>query len=93
MGRTLRKKLKRDLAAPFLVYLIRKWRFNTRKETQNKNESSWWDDLEDERLPKLPESWREQGLLTPEYDKWLRETYPPNDTYIRVTKEYTYRNS
>ena len=93
MGRTFRKKLKKELAAPFLVYLIRKWKFNTRKKTQNNESNKWEDELEDERLPKLPESWREEGLLSPEYDKWLRENYPPDDTHIKITNEYIYRNS
>ena len=91
MGRTFRKNLKKELMAPFLVYLIRKWKFNSKNNNQEETDS--WADWKDTDLPRLPESWREHGLLSPGYDRWLRENYPPNDTYIKITNEYTYRNS
>jgi hypothetical protein len=79
MGRTLRNKIKKDLAHPFLVYMLRKWNSKVvspelkKEEVKYNPNISWadWDD-DDQELPPLPETFVKQPKkiikFTPEYN-------------------------
>ena len=88
MGRTLRRNLKNSQAAPYMIYMIRKWRaevINSKvtvpvKKEMPKSWADWDDDDDDDELPFLCE-W--QGISTPEI---------PKEKYISVIPEYIYKN-
>jgi len=94
MGRTLRKNIKKYQAAPFLTYLIRKWK-KTVEDSKTPPPStiseikSWADwDEDDGGLPELPE-W-----MSMDENPWKKTTPSiQKTTAIRFVKEYTYKNS
>jgi len=99
MGRTLRKNIKKYQAAPYLIYLIRRWKKaveDSKAQQQSlppttpemKNWADW--DEDDTGLPDLPE-W----LSTNENPWKISPTTPDiqKTTSIKFVDEYIYKNS
>ena len=102
MGRTLRKNLKKCQLAPFMVYLIRRWKNNTemskfnseiKKSTTSEsisNKKSWADwDNDDNELPDL-----DSFIFSPPKNHWkICVDLPVSSSLITPIKEYNYKNS
>lgn len=109
MGRTLRKNLKKTQLAPFIIYLLRKWKRNVdtlKKIPETPTVStpisiatpkSWadWDDDDDE----LPMSPFMDEIETPK-NPWFQKSKfdnlidnHVNEKLITFIQEYKYRNS
>ena len=87
MGRTLRKSIKNSQNAPFLTYLIRKWKQNVDeiKESTPKleyNLDKRWADSDEDELPELPAEW----LLPPPPENAWVTPHARVSSSIRKTK-------
>ena len=95
MGRTFRRNLKKELAHPYLVYLLRKWhsKVESEKVVEKKEEPStswadWDDDDDDQELPPLPSEWDAYAS-----SPWKIKPEPKSKKIIKFTPEYIYKNS
>lgn len=99
MGRTLRKNLKKHQNAPHIIYLLRKWKFNSKNNNETLSEvsvstpqsittpKSWADwDEDDSELP--PSPFIEDTVQNP----WFSSTNTSTHFHISPIQEYIYKN-
>ena len=107
MGRTLRRNIKKTQSAPFLTYLIRKWKHavDEIKETRSAivvpepidipkyDSATKWADEDEDELPELPPWLLSSTPSTPVKNVWNTISSPVVGSPIKIMKEYTYKNS
>lgn len=103
MGRTLRRNIKKTQSAPFLTYLIRKWKHavDEIKETRSAivvsehidipkyDSATKWADEDGDELPELPPWLLSSTPSTPVKNVWNTISSPVVGSPIKIMKEYT----